>query len=417
MLSPIVAELASADRLFVVSDFDGTLAGFSADAYNVPVNSQSLAALTRLAGMPDTRVAILSGRHLEGLAEVCDLRAPIIRAGSHGNESSFSTGPSLAQQKRLDEIEAALKPLLDEHGTFVERKPFQRVAHVATLAKKDPEKAEEILRKIAQLDFEGAHVIEGKNIVEFSVTSVTKGTWIEKVRDQYEPERTVFVGDDVTDEQGFAVLGEKDYGIKVGEGHTAASARVANIEEVAEFFTELADARAAHIQFPRDTAGRFEWCAAGLGAIVHQVEDWSVPTPCTGWSARDVIRHLNTWVPKKLGLEPVPGDDPVDEYFTFIDAVRALLDDDNRAALECVCTSLNTDLFVHTWDMARAIGVDPKLDENFASRLLRHYELVNEERMVETGHYDPPVEIPADASPVEQLVAATGRDPRASLVE
>jgi trehalose-phosphatase len=43
---------------------------------------------------------------------------------------------------------------------------------------------------------------------------------------------TLFIGDDVTDEDGFAVLGSGDLGIKVGEGATKAAHRVADPHEV-----------------------------------------------------------------------------------------------------------------------------------------------------------------------------------------
>ena len=68
--------LATADSLLIVTDFDGTLAGLSTDIYDVPVDADSLAALTRLAGLPDTHVAVLSGRHLDGLRQVCHLQPP-----------------------------------------------------------------------------------------------------------------------------------------------------------------------------------------------------------------------------------------------------------------------------------------------------------------------------------------------------
>lgn len=411
MDSSTITTLARAPHLLVISDFDGTIADLTTDAYNVPVNTASLAALTRLAGMPNTSVAILSGRHLEGLARVCDLRAPIIRAGSHGNESSLSTAPTAAQRDKLDEIEAQIKPLLDAPGAFIERKPFQRVAHTAALKKKDPKKAEELLEKVASLKIEGTHVMAGKSVVEFSVTNVTKGTWIEQVRGQITPDVTVFVGDDVTDEEGFKVLGASDVGVKVGEGETAATERLADTREVGEFYTALADARAAQLEVPRDTSGRFEWVAGGLGAVAHQITDWSVPTPCTGWSARDVIRHLNTWVPESLGLEPVRGDDPVDEYFTFVEAIRALLDEGNRKLEDLVRSRLIADMFIHTWDLAQAAGVASKLDENFAAKLLTEFEKMDDDEMVESGMFDPPVEVSPDASVIAKLMAATGREP------
>ena len=71
-------------RLLVVSDFDGTLAGFDPDPYAVRAHPDSVAALRELAEMPGTTVGVLSGRHVAGLQRVCPLPAPVMMVGSHG---------------------------------------------------------------------------------------------------------------------------------------------------------------------------------------------------------------------------------------------------------------------------------------------------------------------------------------------
>jgi trehalose 6-phosphate phosphatase len=55
----------------------------------------------------------------------------------------------------------------------------------------------------------------------------------------------LFAGDDVTDEDALASLGEYDLGIRVGPGDTAATVRVAGIRELAAGLGLLADLRAA----------------------------------------------------------------------------------------------------------------------------------------------------------------------------
>src|SRR5699024_5740191 len=64
----IIDKLASTPRLFVVSDFDGTLAEPSTDIYGVPVNQDSIAALSAFAKLPDTFAAALSERQLLGFS-------------------------------------------------------------------------------------------------------------------------------------------------------------------------------------------------------------------------------------------------------------------------------------------------------------------------------------------------------------
>lgn len=64
-MTPSLHDVATAENLLVVSDFDGTLAGVVPDPSAVPVHRGGLGALARLAGLPDTAVAILSGRGRE----------------------------------------------------------------------------------------------------------------------------------------------------------------------------------------------------------------------------------------------------------------------------------------------------------------------------------------------------------------
>ena len=92
-------DLATTPTLLVVSDFDGTLAGFNVDPMNVPVNTTSIAALEKLSTMPNTKAAILSGRHLEGLRTVAQVSESVILAGSHGAETNEHITPLTEEQQ------------------------------------------------------------------------------------------------------------------------------------------------------------------------------------------------------------------------------------------------------------------------------------------------------------------------------
>lgn len=394
---------ATAQNLLVVSDFDGTLASFSVDAANVPVNARSLAALTRLAGMPDTHVAVLSGRHLEGLMQVCHLRAPITFAGSHGNESSVAGEPTPEQQEALDFVDRQLAEILDEPGAFVERKPFQRVAHVFRLAQENPARAEELLARAAAIDPGATHMTAGKQILEFSATDVNKGTWLVGERKRVGADVTVFLGDDVTDENGFRVLEGSDVGVKVGEGETLAGVRVAGIEEVSDWLTELADDRGQHLGFPKDTRARFEWVTAGFSSVVFQVSDWDAASPCEGWSARDVVAHLATWFPEAIGDEAVTGD-PLEQWFGLVELVRERLAENEKL----IRSVLITDIFLHTWDLATSQGLEAPLDEGFAANLLRAFESAD---LSADGKFAEPAPVSEDATVIDRLVAQAGRQP------
>ena len=112
----MIAELARVENLLVCVDFDGTICELGPDAYAVQPHPAAIAALEELAGLPGTTVAVLSGRHLEGLRRVCPLREPVILVGSHGAEPTQG-GPTLSadEQAELDRIEAELEPVSYTH--------------------------------------------------------------------------------------------------------------------------------------------------------------------------------------------------------------------------------------------------------------------------------------------------------------
>lgn len=241
-----IPALAEAPTLLVVSDFDGTLAGFNKDPYNVPVCETGTDALSKLATCPQTIAAVLSGRDLQGLARVCPPMPGVLRAGSHGAENPLSSLSLTAQQEaELDRLEAELKQILDgQAGTFVEYKPFQRCAHVMELAMENQAAADELLKQVLKIPHaQDTHITHGKNIVEFSVVDITKGTWLREATEHFRADAVVFLGDDRTDENGFAVMRTEDVAIKVGGGDTRAAYRLPDIPAVGEFLSELASAR------------------------------------------------------------------------------------------------------------------------------------------------------------------------------
>jgi uncharacterized protein (TIGR03086 family) len=68
------------------------------------------------------------------------------------------------------------------------------------------------------------------------------------------------------------------------------------------------------------------------------------------------------------------------------------------------------DVLVHTWDLARATGLDETLDPDEVHRLFEGMESVDE-ALRSSGHYGPRVEVAADADEQTRLIAFTGRRP------
>ncbi|AWB84636.1 trehalose-phosphatase [Corynebacterium liangguodongii] len=239
-LDAAVERIAAAPRLLVCVDFDGTICELGPDPYAVSAHPGAIEALTSLMALPATQVAVLSGRHLDGLRRVLPLGDPAVIVGSHGAESAHPPVLSKADAAYLADIERRLERLVVP-GAFVEVKPYQRVIHAARLAERDPDAAQAVLERARAIDTGGRPVVEGHNIVEFSALEVTKGSWLGEHKALFDA--TFFAGDDRTDETALGVLGPADVGVKVGSQPSIAAHRVTGVEELAGVLGRLAAAR------------------------------------------------------------------------------------------------------------------------------------------------------------------------------
>ena len=164
---------------------------------------------------------------------------------------------------------------------------------------------------------------------------------------------------------------------------------------------------------------------------VSDPNGWDVPTPVAGWTARDVVGHLVEWFPAFLAsgsdihlpAGPSVADDPVGAWQVQRDAVQAVLDDPSSATAvlanpntgtvpipEAIERFYTADVFMHTWDLARATGQDVTLDPEYCTALLEGMR-PHEEAMRASGQYGPRVAVPDDASAQDQLLGFIGRDP------
>ncbi len=68
------------------------------------------------------------------------------------------------------------------------------------------------------------------------------------------------------------------------------------------------------------------------------------------------------------------------------------------------------DVVIHTWDLARATGLDETLDQAIVSEMLAGMQPLDE-MLRQSGHYGPKVEVADDADDQTKLIAFTGRQP------
>lgn len=177
---------------------------------------------------------------------------------------------------------------------------------------------------------------------------------------------------------------------------------------------------------------RFQRVAAAFTERVRAVlpAAWDNPAPCDGWVARDVVRHMIEWMPGLLyggaGIAPPTfpsvDDDPVAAWETFVAAVAGSLEDPavatrefdtppGRVSFEHALDQFGTpDVLLHTWDLARATGLDEALDPDEVHQLYVGM-LPHDEALRSSGHYGPRIEVPDDADEQTKLLAFIGRRP------
>ena len=178
----------------------------------------------------------------------------------------------------------------------------------------------------------------------------------------------------------------------------------------------------------RELAGRF----TQLVEAVPDEADWTRPAPPEGWTARDVVRHLVEWFPPFLqqgaGITLPAGPDvdvdPVGAWQTFNTAVQTLLDDPATQAKtfahvhtgelplpQAISRFFTADVFMHSWDLARATGQDDTLDPERCAMMLEGMQPFDD-ALRASGQYGRRVEVAADADPQTRLLAFIGRDSR-----
>ena len=182
------------------------------------------------------------------------------------------------------------------------------------------------------------------------------------------------------------------------------------------------------MSLPESPAARHEAVAGEFSRLVDSTPDWSAPAPVDGWTARDVVDHLVTWFPGflaagdvQIAAGPSTLDDPAGAWRHHADAVQALLTDrgdeefthpyvGTHPLAQAVDRFYTSDVFMHSWDLARAGGQHADLDEDFAGELLGGMSQI-EDMLRSSGQYGPAVPVPDDAPVVDRLMGFVGRDP------
>lgn len=166
---------------------------------------------------------------------------------------------------------------------------------------------------------------------------------------------------------------------------------------------------------------------------VAAVSDWEAPTPDTDWNVAQLVSHVieeQQWVPwllsglttrqAKSRLRPL-NDDLTHEWHLYSLAATTAWHDaapdsqvnlsyDTVAVIDYLKEQVS-DVTIHTWDLARALGVDERIDEELIEHVWTVFE-PQKETLEASGLFASPVPVADDAPLQSRLLALTGRDDR-----
>lgn len=236
-LPPPPSALLNGAALFL--DFDGTLVHITDRPDGVHVDAELLTLLHALRDRLNGRLAIVSGRSVATLRDLG--LGDFLLAGTHGLEFARA-GEAPHAPARLAAIDVAQNAMetfiADKPGLLVERKSISVALHFRGA----PLWADACEALAEALTADGLVLQRGKMLFELRPGGADKGSALGVLmRESPMAGGTpIFIGDDVTDEEGFAAAAELGgSGILVGpERVTLAAWRLEQVADVRHYLTE-----------------------------------------------------------------------------------------------------------------------------------------------------------------------------------
>jgi len=180
---------------------------------------------------------------------------------------------------------------------------------------------------------------------------------------------------------------------------------------------------------PESISQRYRRFSADLADTITKVNlhRWNDQSPCEGWSALDVLRHLVDTQGQVMGfvgqeMRPGPheGSDPLGAWISASGQVQGLLDDPQAAAVtfegpdgpmgfeDAVDSLLSFDLPIHRWDLGVSVDLEVELAPADLAWLEDGARSMGEDIRV-PGAFGPEIEAPGGSSEQVRLLAYLGR--------
>ena len=176
-----------------------------------------------------------------------------------------------------------------------------------------------------------------------------------------------------------------------------------------------------------EVAARWRERSAPFTAEVEAIEDWDAPSPCEGWTARDVLTHVIDTEREFLTRVDLAAEetgeasgDPAARWAAHLAVVQSLLADSAVATRphdgafgattvgDVLLDFYGFDLIVHRWDLARSQGREARLSEAELTLVDAAVDGWGEHAYA-PGIFGAPVDVPAGADAQTRVLARTGR--------
>lgn len=236
---------ALSGKIALFLDLDGTLLEHEAHPQAVSISAGLLRLLEDLRGTTGGALALISGR---AIADIDRLFAPLTlpAAGQHGMELRLASGSLRRHAPTADmlrQASTAVRLVAATHpGLLLEDKGLTMALHYRH-APQLRDGLARAMRNIAASLGDEFTLQEGKLVFELKPAGRDKGTAImEFTREApFAGQLPVFIGDDLTDEHGFAAVNALGgHTVKVGPGESCARWRLADTSAVLAWLQEYA---------------------------------------------------------------------------------------------------------------------------------------------------------------------------------
>jgi trehalose 6-phosphate phosphatase len=223
-------------------DIDGTLVEIASLPSRIIVHDELLPAIAKLHILTGGAVSLITGRAISDVDRFFDLPG-ISVAGQHGLELRVADGETSAHpvpEEALRRLRDALTDAIGPHPGLVAEFKGMSIALHYRMAPALASYSHRLLRSLGAKYAPDFVIQKGKRVVELKPPGADKGEVIRRLMttEPFRRRTPVFVGDDLTDEAGFAIVNEMSgYSVKVGPGPTCACFRLRTVTQVREWLS------------------------------------------------------------------------------------------------------------------------------------------------------------------------------------